>query len=415
MVPLALPKGVVIVKAAIEDALSIIRMGTADIVSEAQLREKLALGRPLRVKAGFDPTAPDLHMRHTELLRKLRQFHDLGHNVVFLIGDFTGRIGDPTGKNTTRPALSAEDVARNAASYEQQVFKILDRSRTEVVFNSQWMETFGAYDFVRLASHYTIARLLERDDFAKRYREHQPIAVHEFLYPLVQGYDSVALCADIELGGTDQRFNLLVGRELQRAYGQAPQVVMTLPILEGTDGVQKMSKSLGNAIGVSDPPNTLFGKVMSISDPLMWRYFALLSLRPQAELDDLRRAVDHGANPRDAKLALAHELVARFHGAAEADRSQEYFLSVVSRKGLPEAIDERMLDIPSAGLPVAQALKGAGLVESTSGGLRLIRQGGVKVDGERAVETLVFLPNTVRLVQVGKHRFLRLRFSEKDA
>ena len=415
MVTLAQLKEVVIVKAAIEEALAIIRMGTADIVSEPELREKLALGRPLRIKAGFDPTAPDLHLGHTVLLRKLRQFQDLGHTVLFLIGDFTGRIGDPTGKNATRPALSAEDVARNAGSYEQQVFKILDRSRTEVVFNSQWMEALGAYDLVRLASHYTVARLLERDDFAKRYADHQPIAVHEFLYPLIQGYDSVALRADVELGGTDQRFNLLVGRELQRTYGQPPQVVITVPILEGTDGVQKMSKSLGNAIGVSDDPDTMFGKVMSISDTLMWRYFTLLSLRPQTALDELRRSVDNAANPRDVKLALAHELVARFHGAAQADSSQERFLAVFSRKALPEAIDERMLTIPSEGLGIAQALKGAGLVESSSEGLRLIRQGGVKVDGERAVETLVFQPNTVRLVQIGKRRFLRLQFREKGA
>ncbi len=402
-------------KVALENALSVIRAGTADIVSETELRDRLALGRPLRIKAGFDPTAPDLHLGHTVLLRKLRQFQDLGHTVLFLIGDFTGRIGDPTGKNATRPPLSAEDVARNAESYERQVFKILDPSRTEVVFNSQWMEGLGAYDFVRLASHYTVARLLERDDFAKRYADHQPIAVHEFLYPLIQGYDSVALRADVELGGTDQRFNLLVGRELQRAHGQVPQVVITLPILEGVDGVQKMSKSLGNAIGVSDDADTMFGKIMSISDVLMWRYFDLLSLRPQNELDDLRRSVDNAANPRDVKLALAHELVARFHDVAQADSSQERFLTVFSRKALPETIDERMLIVPPEGLGLAQTLKAVGLVESSSEGLRLARQGGVKVDGERAVETLTFKPGTVRLVQIGKRRFLRLRFCEKGA
>jgi len=277
----------------IDAALSIIRGGTAAIVSEQELRAKLSLGRPLRIKAGFDPTAPDLHLGHTVLLRKLRQFQDLGHRVVFLIGDFTGRIGDPTGKNATRPPLSAEDVARNAESYERQVFKILDRDRTEVVFNSRWMAAMNAYDLVKLASHYTVARLLERDDFEQRYAARQPIAVHEFLYPLIQGYDSVALTADVELGGTDQRFNLLVGRELQRDYGQPPQVVITLPILEGLDGVQKMSKSLNNAIAVNDPPDTMFGKLMSISDVLMWRYFDLLSLRPQEELDELRRSVDN--------------------------------------------------------------------------------------------------------------------------
>ncbi len=402
-------------KVAIENALSVIRTGTADIVSETELREKLSLGRPLRIKAGFDPTAPDLHLGHTVLLRKLRQFQDLGHIVLFLIGDFTGRIGDPTGKNVTRPPLSAGDVARNAESYERQVFKILDPSRTEVVFNSHWMEGLGAYDFVRLASHYTVARLLERDDFAKRYADHQPIALHEFLYPLVQGYDSVALRADVELGGTDQRFNLLVGRELQRAYGQVPQVVITLPILEGVDGVQKMSKSLGNAISVSDDPDTMFGKIMSISDVLMWRYFDLLSLRSQNELDELRRSVDNAANPRDVKLALAHELVARFHDVAQAVSSQERFLTVFSRKALPETIDERMLVVPPEGLGLAQALKAAGLVESSSEGLRLARQGGVKVDGERAVETLIFKPGMVRLVQIGKRRFLRLSFCEKGA
>ncbi len=402
-------------KSAIDHALSVIRAGTADIVSEPELRAKLALGRPLRIKAGFDPTAPDLHLGHTVLLRKLRQFQDLGHTVLFLIGDFTGRIGDPTGKNATRPPLSPEDVARNAQSYEQQVFKILDPSRTEVVFNSTWMDKLGAYDIVRLASHYTVARLLERDDFAKRYVDHLPIAVHEFLYPLIQGYDSVALAADVELGGTDQRFNLLVGRELQRDYGQTPQVVITLPILEGTDGVQKMSKSLGNFIAVADTPDSIFGKVMSLSDVLMWRYFELLSLRPPAELDELRRSVDNGANPRDVKLALAHELVARFHGDAQAQISQERFLAVYSRKALPEEIDERILVVPPEGLGLAQALKAVGLVGSTSEGLRLTRQGGIKVDGQRAVETFVFQPGCVSLVQVGKHRFLRLRICEKGA
>jgi len=399
----------------IENAISIICAGTADVVSEQELRHKLALGRPLRVKAGFDPTAPDLHLGHTVLLRKLRQFQDLGHIVLFLIGDFTGRIGDPTGKNATRPPLSPEDVARNAQSYEDQVFKVLDRARTEVVFNSQWMGSMTAYDMVKLASHYTVARLLERDDFAKRYAGHLPIAVHEFLYPLVQGYDSVALKADVELGGTDQRFNLLVGRELQRDHGQPPQVVITVPILEGTDGVQKMSKSLGNAIGVCDAPDLMFGKIMSISDELMWRYFELLSLRPKKELDDLRLSVDNAANPRDVKLALAHELVARFHSFDEANHSQESFLAVFSRKALPDAIDERMLIVPREGLVIAQVLKAAGLVASTSEGLRLIRQGGVKVDGERVTETLMLMPQTVRLVQVGKRRFLRLEICEKGA
>ena len=400
---------------AIEAALAVIRAGTAAIVSEPELRAKLALGRPLRIKAGFDPTAPDLHLGHTLLLRKLRDLQDLGHTVLFLIGDFTGRIGDPTGKNATRPPLSEEDVARNAESYERQVFKILDRERTEVVFNSQWMGPMKAYDLVKLASHYTVARLLERDDFEKRYAARLPIALHEFLYPLIQGYDSVALEADIELGGTDKRFNLLVGRELQRVYGQPPQVVITLPILEGTDGIQKMSKSLNNAIGVADPPDTMFGKLMSISDVLMWRYLELLSQRPQAELDELRRSVDNGANPRDVKLALAKELVARFHGAAEGESSQERFLTVFSRKALPDAIDERTLLVSPDGLPIARALKAAELVGTTSEALRLIRQGGVKVDGERAVETLVFKPGVVGLVQIGKRRFLRLHFSEKDA
>ena len=403
------------VSESIEAALTVIRQGTAAIVSESELRTKLGQGRPLRVKAGFDPTAPDLHLGHTVLLRKLRQFQDLGHTVLFLIGDFTGRIGDPTGKNTTRPPLSAEDVARNAQSYENQVFKILDRSRTEVVFNSQWMGQMGAYDLVRLASHYTVARLLERDDFEKRYTAGQPIAVHEFLYPLIQGYDSVALHADIELGGTDQRFNLLVGRDLQRDYGQEPQVVITLPILEGTDGVQKMSKSLNNAIGVMDEPAMMFGKLMSIPDAVMWRYFELLSMRPPTELDELRRFVNNGGNPRDVKLALAHELVGRFHCAEAADQSRQQFLDVFSRGALPASIDERRLVVPPEGLSIARALKAAELVATTSEALRLLRQGGVKVDGERADESWQFMPGSERLVQIGKRRFLRLQFRENSA
>lgn len=397
----------------IGEALAVIRQGTAAIVAESELRAKLMLGRPLRIKAGFDPTAPDLHLGHTVLLHKLRQFQDLGHMVLFLIGDFTGRIGDPTGKNTTRPPLSAADVARNAQSYEAQVFRILDRTRTTVVFNSAWMEPMKAHDLVRLASHYTVARLLERDDFENRYRSGQPIAVHEFLYPLIQGYDSVALQADVELGGTDQRFNLLVGRELQRDYGQSPQVVITVPILEGTDGVHKMSKSLNNAIGVTEPPDMMFGKIMSLPDPVMWRYIALLSSRPPAEQAQLRQSVDDGANPRDVKLALATELVGRFHGEAAAAASAARFIAVFSHNALPAMIDERRLDSPSAGLPVAQALKAAGLVGTTSEALRLIRQGGVRVDGEKIAETLVLTPGPVRLVQIGKRRFLRLQLAAK--
>lgn len=398
---------------AIEEALTIIRQGTTDIVSESELRAKLALGRPLRIKAGFDPTAPDLHLGHTVLLRKLRQFQDLGHTVLFLIGDFTGRIGDPTGKNVTRQPLSAEDVVRNAQSYEAQVFKVLNPERTTVVFNSQWMGQMLAYDVVKLASHYTVARLLERDDFEKRYEQAEPIAVHEFLYPLIQGYDSVALEADVELGGTDQRFNLLVGRDLQRAYGQTPQVVITLPILEGTDGVQKMSKSLQNAISIADPPDLMFGKVMSISDVLMWRYWELLSLRSPDELAVLRQFVDKGGNPRDVKLALACDLVARFHSSPEAEASQNQFLSVFSHKALPDHIDERKLIVPPKGLAIAQGLKAVGLVATTSEALRLLRQGGVRVDGERVTESLMFMPGVVSLVQIGKRRFLRLQICEK--
>ena len=345
----------------IEEALTLIRRGTEEILLEDGLVKKLSLGRPLRVKAGFDPTAPDLHLGHTVLINKLRQFQDLGHEVLFLIGDFTGMIGDPTGKSATRKALTRDEVLSNAATYEQQIFHILDPERTLVVFNSSWMGEMRASDLIGLAAKHTVARMLERDDFSKRFRAGQPIAVHEFLYPLVQGYDSVALKADIELGGTDQKFNLLVGRQLQEAFGQEPQVVITLPILEGLDGVQKMSKSLGNYIAIADPPAEMFGKLMSVSDDLMWRYFELLSFRSSSELAAWQASLADGVNPRDIKFRLAEELVTRFHGAAAGRRAQEDFVARFQRGALPEDIPETELQTAGAGLPIANLLRDAGL------------------------------------------------------
>ena len=368
---------------AIEEALALIRRGTQEILLEDGLVKKLALGRPLRVKAGFDPTAPDLHLGHTVLINKLRQFQDLGHEVLFLIGDFTGMIGDPTGKSATRKALTREEVLANAATYEQQIFHILDPERTLVVFNSSWMGEMRASDLIGLAAKHTVARMLERDDFSKRFRAGQPIAVHEFLYPLVQGYDSVALKADIELGGTDQKFNLLVGRQLQEAFGQEPQVVITMPILEGLDGVQKMSKSLGNYIAIADPPAEMFGKIMSVSDVLMWRYFELLSFRPASELAAWQASLAEGVNPRDIKFRLAEELVARFHGAAAGRRAQEDFIAQFQRGALPADIPEVEVQTGGSGLAIANLLRDAGLASSTSEAMRLIGQGAVRVDCER--------------------------------
>jgi len=366
----------------LQESLALIRRGTEEILLEDQLREKLKKGRPLRVKAGFDPTAPDLHLGHTVLINKLRQFQELGHEILFLIGDFTGMIGDPTGKSATRPPLTREEVLENARTYEQQIFKILDPEKTLVVFNSSWMGEMSAADLIQLASRHTVARMLERDDFSKRYRSGQPIAIHEFLYPLIQGYDSVALKADVELGGTDQKFNLLVGRQLQEAYGQEPQVVITLPILEGLDGVQKMSKSLGNYVGISDPPEEMFGKIMSISDELMWRWFELLSFRPMSEIEALRAEVEGGRNPRDVKFELARELVARFHDEETAERAQQAFIDRFQKGAVPDEMPEVTLSAEGEGLPVARLLSQAGLVSSNSEGMRMVQQGAVRIDGE---------------------------------
>lgn len=395
----------------IEHALALIRRGTEEILPLDGLRKKLEAGRPLRIKAGFDPTAPDLHLGHTVLLNKLRQFQELGHEVLFLIGDFTAMIGDPTGRNATRKPLSREEVERNAQTYKDQVFRILDPAKTQVLFNSQWLEPLGATGLIQLAARQTVARMLERDDFAKRYKSGQPIAIHEFLYPLLQGYDSVALRADVELGGTDQRFNLLMGRQLQEDYGQEPQVVITLPLLEGLDGVQKMSKSLGNYVGITDPPDEMFGKLMSISDELMWRYFELLSFRDLSEIAALRQAVAEGANPRDIKFELALELVGRFHGADEARRAQESFISRFQKGQMPEEMEQLELSCPEeGGMGLAYLLKAAGLVASTSEGIRMVQQGAVRIDGERISDPRhLCVRGSEHVYQVGKHRFARVR------
>jgi tyrosyl-tRNA synthetase len=393
----------------VEQALALIKRGVEELLPEADLVEKLKSGRPLRIKAGFDPTAPDLHLGHTVLLNKLKHFQDLGHQILFLIGDFTGAIGDPSGKNVTRPPLSPEQVLQNAETYREQVGKILDPSRMEVVFNSTWMNQLGADGMIRLASRHTVARMLERDDFAKRYAGNQPIAIHEFLYPLCQGYDSVALKADVELGGTDQRFNLLMGRELQKQYGQAQQVVLMMPLLEGLDGVNKMSKSLGNYIGVSEPPNEIFGKVMSVSDELMWRYYELLSFRGLDEIAGLRAEVSAGRNPRDVKVMLAQELVGRFHGAAAAAAALVDFESRFRQGGIPEDLEEAVLESAGAGIGIAQALKAAGLTATTSEALRMIDQGGVRLDGDKVSDRgLVLAAGTTVVAQVGKRKFSRL-------
>ena len=391
------------------DALDLIKRGADELLVESEMAAKLASGRPLRVKAGFDPTAPDLHLGHTVLLNKLRHFQDLGHHVMFLIGDFTGMIGDPSGKNTTRPPLSREQILEKARTYEAQVYKVLDPARTEVCFNSAWMNDLGAAGMLRLASHYTVARMLERDDFSKRYAGNQSIAVHEFLYPLCQGYDSVAMKSDVELGGTDQKFNLLVGRELQKDFGQSPQCVLMMPLLEGLDGVNKMSKSLGNYIGIDEAPGEIFGKLMSISDVLMWRYFELLSFRSSGDIAALRRAVEDGRNPRDVKVELAKELVARFHSAAAATAAHEEFEARFQRGVLPEEMPEVVVAAEGGGCPLVQAMKQAGLTASTSEALRMIQQGAVRLDGEKVSDKDVQLPVGARVVvQVGKRRFARL-------
>lgn len=391
------------------DELALIRRGAEELLVEAELVERMKTGTPLRVKAGFDPTAPDLHLGHTVLINKLRQFQELGHEVLFLIGDFTGMIGDPTGKNVTRKPLTREDVLQNAATYEHQIFKILDPEKTTVLFNSQWMGAMNAADLIQVAAKYTVARMLERDDFSKRYAANQPIAVHEFLYPLIQGYDSVAMRADVELGGTDQKFNLLVGRELQKHYGQRPQTILTMPILEGLDGVQKMSKSLNNYIGINEAPEEMFGKLMSISDDLMWRYFELLSFRPMSEIVALRTSVDEGVNPRDIKFQLGQELVARFHDRAAAEAAQAAFIARFQKGALPDDIPEITLAGEAGQLGIASLMKAAGLVGSTSEAFRMIAQGAVRCDGARVEDKgLELQSGNTHIIQVGKRRIARV-------
>lgn len=392
------------------DQLDIIKRGCDELLVESELIEKLKTGRPLRVKAGFDPTAPDLHLGHTVLINKMRQLQDLGHHILFLIGDFTGMIGDPTGKNATRPPLSREDVERNAETYKAQVFKILDPARTEVVYNSTWMNKLSSADMIKLAATHTVARMLERDDFGKRYRGNQPIAIHEFLYPLVQGYDSVALKADLELGGTDQKFNLLMGRELQKQNGQSPQCVLMMPLLEGLDGVNKMSKSLGNYIGITESPNEIFGKLMSISDTLMWRYIELLSFAPLATVRDWKAEVANGRNPRDIKVGFAQEIVARFHDAAAARSALADFEARFKQGEVPADIVTVELQAGADGVAIATALKEAGLTAGTSEALRMIAQGGVKLDGEKISDKALKLhQGTTVVAQVGKRKFARIQ------
>jgi len=393
----------------IQDALDVIKRGCDELLVEAELIEKLKTGRPLRVKAGFDPTAPDLHLGHTVLLNKMRQLQDLGHQAVFLIGDFTGMIGDPTGKNATRPPLTAEQVEQNARTYQAQVFKILDPAKTEVEFNSRWMGGMNAADMIKLAATHTVARMLERDDFSKRYGNNQPIAIHEFLYPLIQGYDSVALQADLELGGTDQKFNLLMGRELQKHFGQKPQCILTMPLLEGLDGINKMSKSLGNYVAIAEPPNEQFGKLMSVSDTLMWRYIELLSFEPLSVIRKWKQEVDEGRNPRDIKVMFAQEIVARFHNLAAAEAALADFEARFRQGALPEDMPEIQLEAPEGGLLVTQLLKAAGLVPSTSEAMRSIAGGGVKLDGAKVEDKGLVLEKGVTVVaQVGKRRFARV-------
>ena len=395
------------------EQLAELRRGSQEILTEADLVKKLSRGKPLVVKAGFDPTAPDLHLGHTVLINKMRQFQQYGHEVVFLIGDFTGMIGDPTGRNATRPRLTPEAIQENARTYQSQVFKILDAERTRVDFNSRWFGSMPAAGLIEIAARHTVARMLERDDFTKRFRANQPIALHEFLYPLVQGYDSVALKADVELGGTDQKFNLLVGRQLQEHYGQEPQVVITVPLLEGLDGVNKMSKSLGNYIGIAEDPQTIFGKVMSISDTLMWRYFELLSFRPLADVAALRRSVDDGRNPRDVKFELAVELVARFHDLSAARQAQEDFIARFAQKALPDDLPLQHLQATDdSGLRLATALKACGLVSSGSEAGRKIAEGAVRIDGHKITDReLRLAPGTEYILQLGPRRFARVQIA----
>lgn len=396
----------------ITEKLEQIKQGCSEILVEEELRTKLAADRPLRIKAGFDPTAPDLHLGHTVLLNKLRQFQQLGHQILFLIGDFTGMIGDPTGKNVTRQPLSPEQVIENARSYQEQIYKILDPDTTQICFNSEWMNKMSASDLIKLAAKHTVARMLERDDFHKRYTNGQAIAIHEFLYPLIQGYDSVMLKADVELGGTDQKFNLLVGRELQKSEGQTPQVVLMMPILEGLDGVQKMSKSLNNYIGIDEPANDMFGKLMSISDTLMWRYIDLLSFKTPTEIRNWKQSVDDGANPRDIKVEFAKEIVERFHSRAAAEDAYEQFVARFKQGQMPSDMPE--ITLTAKEIPIANLLKEAGLTPSTSDAMRMIKQGAVKIDGERVSDRSLKIPsNSEHVYQVGKRRFARVLVSDK--
>ncbi|MDD2722064.1 MAG: tyrosine--tRNA ligase [Gallionella sp.] len=389
--------------------MDLIKRGADELLIESELKQKLATGRPLRIKAGFDPTAPDLHLGHTVLLNKMRQLQDMGHHALFLIGDFTGMIGDPTGKNATRPPLSREQVLVNAQSYREQVFKVLDPEKTEIVFNSAWMDKFSAVDLIRLAATHTVAQMLERDDFSKRYKGNQPIAIHEFIYPLVQGYDSVALKADLELGGTDQKFNLLMGRELQRHFGQPSQCVLTMPLLEGLDGVSKMSKSLGNYVGITDTPTDMFGKLMSISDELMWRYYELLSFRSMSEIAGLREETKAGRNPRDIKVMLAQEIVTRFHSSRDAEAALAEFEARFRRGVLPDDMPEVAVIATAGEILVPQLLKQADLVSSASEAVRMIQQGAVKLDGERVNDKAdVVVAGRVVVAQVGKRKFARI-------
>ena len=382
--------------------------GADEIIPQAELEQKLATGKPLNVKAGFDPTAPDLHLGHTVLINKLRQFQMLGHNVTFLIGDFTGLIGDPTGKSATRPPLTEGEIKKNAETYQEQVFKILDPELTTVRFNSEWMSKLSSADMVRLTAQYTVARMLERDDFSKRYAAHQSIAIHEFLYPLVQGYDSVALESDIELGGTDQKFNLLVGRELQKAYGKSQQAILTVPILEGLDGVQKMSKSLGNYIGITDAPNDMFGKLMSVSDELMWRYFELLSFRPVSDIEGFEKQIADGANPRDIKFLLCEEIITRFHSKADAENAKADFIQRFQKNAIPDDMPEVKIDLAD-GMPIASLIKGAGLCPSTSEAMRMVKQGAVKINGDKVGDPKqVILESEPFVLQVGKRKFVKV-------
>jgi tyrosyl-tRNA synthetase len=397
-----------------DSQLAEIKRGAREVLIESELLRKLKKGQPLRVKAGFDPTAPDLHLGHTVLLNKMRQFQQLGHEVIFLIGDFTGLIGDPSGRNATRPALTPDEVQKNARTYESQVFKILDPARTMVDFNSRWFAPMPASRLIEIAGKYTVARMLERDDFSQRHKKGESIALHEFLYPLVQGYDSVALRADVELGGTDQKFNLLVGRHLQEAFGQEPQIVLTMPLLEGLDGVNKMSKSLGNYIAVTDAPEVIFGKLMSISDALMWRYFELLSFRPLAEIAELRQRIAAGGNPRDVKVELAKEIVARFHNAAAAESALADFVARFREKTLPTDLVPQVLAVDATGLRLANVLKEGGLAASTSEANRKIDEGAVRIDGERVTDrSRTLVPGADHVFQIGSRRFARLQLVPK--